>query len=178
MCSLLSRQKKTSKLKLFTEEKDSINNLTRAKLEIERFEKDFVFLVLEGSESDKICDVDSSSAIISEDIKTKIIHSSCESINTDTDSGILLLSSEDRDSEDSDTSKVVKHISKKYSNGSDLDDEECYKKVKNHYAICLKRSQINQKKSFPNLSFIPLSIHMNSDCAGSVTINGVCYDCM
>ena len=116
MCSLLSSKKKRSNYQKNTGKENFTINLLKAELEIERFENDFVFPALRDLESVKSCDFGSGNAILNVDSKVKVLHSSSDSINTDSDSGIFSrLSSTDRDSEDSDSS--TEQI-KKYSDGN------------------------------------------------------------
>ena len=170
LCTSLSRQKKTSKFKNVIAKRNSFHNLLEYEREIDNFEKDFVIPVLRNLESDKSS---CSNTILSAKVEAKILHSSSDSIHTDSDSGIFSrVSSADRDSEDSDSSDRFQTC----SDESDHDAEEGHKKTNTSPSTYLKRTQINIKNSFPLST--RLSIHKNIDCEEIVTVNGVCYHCM
>jgi hypothetical protein len=180
LCSILPKSKTSAKLRV--ESRQFSMYVSDAELEIERFEKDFVLPLFRNVESDKSCSTRSIEGVYCIDgilnDKYKRFYSSSDSIPTDTDSGIFLrLSSADRDSDDSDSSIVVKNKFKEnHGEYSDEDDEKDTKPSSLHSRRSQIRHLSSKRKSVkPSTN---LSIHKTEDCVGMVTVNGCCYHCI
>merc|ERR1712129_61492 len=105
-------------------------------------------------------------SILSVDCKRQVLYSSSDSISTEADSGIF--------SEDSDSSVVVTKTFQKPSDDTPDELDEGHTKGEKKSGIKVFRSHriIHQRPSHSP------SIHKTIECGGTVTVNGVCYQCM
>ena len=153
------------------------DKIEEAVLEFERFEKDFILPVLNREESCQSVKTKSSYQGLNNEIsnisvknKDKKFHSSTSSIQTETDSGAFSrLSSADSDSEFSDISIISNKDIKEISENSDLEIEE---------GLNLNLTYKKTSLLSPGPVMTNSSLHKSEHCKNTVTVNGVCYQCV